>query len=221
MPLIASKIPRSNIPGMNTKLLGRRAPMIKASHTIDKATVEKTAVVHAPIDHSGTQPVELQEKDASWQGVKDSLKELKTPLLSAVAVSTVPYAIGGVHDFIQGKLDDREAEKTFNAAVASSPTLQRHMSENPSKTRAYYDLLTWQAPVFKKSPLLAATRMEELVNSDGVMNAEAFKDALDIQNKVYDISAKQHTMRDAMAAKGYETGVKSVINTALKKDNTI
>lgn len=179
-----ASVPKSPVPGMNTKTTGRHesAKAVKTSGVkIDKEPIKKASVEHIVPDKSGTAPVELHKEAGFMDMLKGFVGTVVKP--AAAAAGTVLGGLTAVKgiQYLTGKLDEPKFEASFQQAINNSPTLQL---QGYAKLRPYFDILKKGSPTIAMNPLLTANQLEYMVDAEGHMNLDAFNNALNMEGRV-------------------------------------
>ena len=159
---IKATVPKSPVPGMNTKTLGRVKPVTEYKQPVEKVAVEK-----ASVDKTGV------EKEAAFVG------PVAKGALSAGVVSALKAA-GGVAGLAIGTkvvsavADAVHAPKykaTLEKAVQLNPRLA---SYPPDRLWDYYQVMISASPNIASNPLIVSNYLEYLIDHEGRLNFTAY-----------------------------------------------
>jgi hypothetical protein len=187
-------IPKSNVPGMNTKILGRVAPV---------KNVKPVKIASAPVEFAHAD--EETEKTAAafnfLSKVPEPARQAFWSGVGASAVGAVAYGVGAGIDAAKGLLAQTKYDKALKDAIAMSPALQMHGYETLKK---YMPLVIKSSPTVAGEPLLLANYLETMIDAQGHMNASIFSSLTDLEGSM---------LRNNQAKRVFSD---SLVNTAVK-----
>ena len=181
LPTKAS-IPRSSISGMNTKLLGRVAPVEPVKDTM-RAAIQKTAAERTPVERKEA-PKEGTDKTAASIGSligSDAGRSFASNIaggLGAVAAVGAANAISGAIGSIRLNMQVKNA---LNKAISINPRLQQ---KPRAELEGYVDLIAEASPSVARNPLLLANYLEFLIDHQGQLNYQAYDRLVNLEGSI-------------------------------------
>ena len=183
-------IPKSNVPGMNTKILGRVAPV---------KNVKPVKIASAPVEFARAD--EETEKTAA---AFNFLSKVPEPARQAFW-----SGVGAGIDAAKGLLAQTKYDKSLKDAIAMSPSLQMHGYETLKK---YMPLVIKSSPTVAGEPLLLANYLETMIDAQGHMNASIFSSLTDLEGSMLRNNQAKRVFSDSLV----NTAVKGVAESTGK-----
>lgn len=184
-------IPRSNVPGMNTKILGRVAPVKNVK------PIRPVKLASAPVEFARADE-DVEKTAASFNflsKIPEPARQAFWSGLGAATVGTAVYGVGAGIDAAKGLLAQSKYDKALKDAIAMSPSLQMHGYETLKK---YMPLVIKSSPTVAGEPLLLANYLETMIDAQGHMNASIFSSLTDLEGSTLRNSQAKRTIPDAM-----------------------
>lgn len=203
-------IPKSPIPGLNQKILGR----VKSVKPVTKTASAE-----------GTRPVEFESaSEKEKTAVASFLNKIPQPMQNAfwtgvgtVAAGGLAYGVGAGIDAARSIMAESKYDKVLKDAIAMSPTLQMHGYETLKK---YLPLVVKSSPTVAAEPLLLANYLETMLDAQGHLNAGIFNELVTLEGNVLRNRQAGNGFRDAFvntAVKGSMEGLGKGVASALGK----
>lgn len=166
---IKADVPKSPVPGMNTKIVGRVKPVSNF-----KQPVEKIAADKAPVEKAGI------EKEA---GILDHA--LAGPAIRSAAAAggalLGSYALTQGLQAAQNKFMEGKYKQSLEKAILLNPRLA-NIPRN--KLEAYFGLVIEASPAVAKNPLLIANYLEQLIDHEGQLNYNSYANLVDLEGQI-------------------------------------
>lgn len=193
-------LPKSPVPGMNTKTLGRVKPVSNVKSGIRKTAIEKIAVEKAVV-----------EKTA---GVLDKITS--TMSAGTTAAVTAAAGVGAIWAANKGiaalerKLDKSAYEAALNKAIQLNPKLSAYPR---AKLEEYFALIVESSPTVAKNPLLVANYLDYLIDAGGQLNFPGYQALTQLEGQAINNRNNAHPLVNT-ALKAYTEGaIKSTFDS--------
>lgn len=185
-------VPKSSVPGMNTKIVGRVKPVKAINKTAaEHEIIKKASVEHKEIEHEENH-LNYGEKTASEKvafphiNMADAQAALSKVMGTAGPIirrgaSTAAGAAGGIAGIalatkainaISNFANKSAYDQAFARAIQLNPRLS---SYPPDMLHEYYNIMISASPTVAKNPLIVANYLEYLIDNEGKLNFPAYE----------------------------------------------
>lgn len=185
---------------MNTKLLGRVAPVKAISNSIDKLAIEKTAIEKAPIEKVAR---------AKTAAAMDIAKTVGTHALAMVGTLALTNVLTSGGEKIRSMYDKSAYAKALDKAIALNPKLAQRSRADLDR---YMELIIEASPSVAKNPLLVGNYLEYLLDHQGQLNYSAYTDLVDLESQIISNRSNSNAMVNMLHKSVIEGATKGVFS---------
>ena len=187
-------LPKSPVPGMNTKILGRVKPVSNVKQTVEKTAIEKTAADKQPIEKAGIEKTSGVLTGAIGSGT--------TAAITAAAGVTALWGINKLLEKADKLMDAPEYKKSLEKAIQINPKLA---AQPRAKLEQYFELIVESSPTVAKNPLLVANYLDYLIDAGGQLNFPGYTALTQLESHAMNNRNNAHPFVNE-AVKAYTNG---------------
>lgn len=173
-------VPKSPVPGMNTKIVGRVKPVENFKQPVEKTAVEKEAIEKTASEKTAYEKTS-SEKVALNPIVKGGLTYAGKSLLGAAGALAGTYAMSSIINKVHNKIMEPKYKAALDKAIAANPRL---MSVPRAKLDEYFSLVIEASPTMALNPLLIANVLDQLIDHEGRVNLPMFNTFLNTESQI-------------------------------------